>query len=167
MNRYIIVGIIFFALLSSCSSKSENLDNYLVDISEFNIQNDILKDGDYVEILGSTDKVTKDDQQNFYNLVVVKCEETGDTVNVLVTSFFQSDLNNPRTRFISNSSVVGKIFERSGDLEKLNGDDLRELEPKSFDKVFYDHDFIQVDVRQYPSIAGTLGDYTIEGQTDF
>src|SRR5690606_11917640 len=100
---------------------------------------------------------------DFYNLVVVRSEKTGDTINVLVTNFFQADLNNPYTRFISNTSVFGKILERNSDAEQLNGTNIKDLKPKSYNKVFYDTEFIQSDVRKYPSITGNLGDYTIEG----
>ena len=134
----------------------------MFDISEFKIDNDILKDGDRVEILGSSGNLTEEHTIDFYSLVVVKSLETGDTVNVLVTNYFMSDLNDPETVFMSNSSVAGKLMERTFDAEKLEGQDINNLKAKSFKKVFYDREYIQVDVRNYPSITGTLGDYFVE-----
>ncbi len=165
MNPILIVSIALIFLFSSCNNQSVDIDGYLVDISEFNIQNGVLKDGDFVEILGSTDKISLEGEHDFYNLIVVKSEETGDTINVLLTSFYQTDLNNPRTQFISNSSLAGKLLERSRELKDLTNDKLNNLKAKTFEKVFYDHDFIQVDVRQYPSIPGTLGEYYIDSNS--
>lgn len=148
--------------LCGCKSGPKNLDEFMIDISEFKIDDSILRDGDYVEILGSSGNLTKEHKIDFYNLVVVRSEKTGDTINVLVTNFYQSDLNDPRTRFISNSSLMGKLVENLEDTEKFDGKNVKDIKSKSYNKVFYDSEFIQVDVRKYPSITGNLGDYTIE-----
>jgi translation elongation factor P/translation initiation factor 5A len=150
-------------ILYSCKSGPKDLSEYMVDISEFKINNKILKDGDYIEILGSSGNLTKEHEIDFYNLVVVKSVETGDTINVLVTNFYQADLNNPRTRFMSNSSSAGKLMEQASNFEELDGKNIKDLKAKSFSKVFYDSEFIQVNVRKYPTITGNLGDYTIQG----
>lgn len=150
----------------SCTSESKDLvdlDEFMVDISEFNINDTILKDGDYVEILGSSGNLTRNHEIDFYNLVVVKSEQTGDTINVLVTNFYQADLNKPRTRFISNLSLMGKLVESASNSEQLEGSNIRDIKAKSYNKVFYDSEYIQIDVRKYQSITGNLGDYTIEG----
>lgn len=163
MTKIFTIGLIAFGSLYSCKSAPKDLEEFMVDISEFKINDSILKDGDYVKILGSSGNLTKDHEIDFYNLVVVKSEETGDTINVLVTNFYQVNLNNPRTRFISNSSLMGKLVENASNYEQLDGTNIKDLKSKSYDKVFYDREYIQVDVREYPSITGNLGDYTIEG----
>ena len=157
------IGFLVLCLVYSCSNEPRDLDEFMVDVSAFNMNDSILKDGDYVEILGSSGNLTENHEIDFYNLVVVRCEETGDTVNVLVTTFYQADLNSPRTRFISNSSLMGKLIENTENAEELDGTNINDLKPRSFRKVFYDREYIQVDVTKYPTITGTLGDYTIEG----
>lgn len=161
MNMMKLFTIVLLLICSLCSCKSgpKNLDEFMIDISEFKMNDSILRDGDYVEILGSSGNLTEEHEIDFYNLVVVRSEKTGDTVNVLVTNFYQSDLNDPRTRFMSNSSLMGKLVENT---ENLDGKNIKDLKSKSFHKVFYDSEFIQVDVRKYPSITGNLGDYIME-----
>jgi len=158
---FLSVGIFY-----GCSFGPKNLDPFMVDIAEFKINNEILKDGDYVEILGSSGNLTLDHEIEFYNLVVVRSIETGDTVNVLVTTFYEANLNNPKTRFMSNSSFAGKLIENISNLEDLTAENLNTLKPKSYKKVFYDSEYIQVDVREYPAITGTLGAFTIKGNTE-
>jgi hypothetical protein len=166
MKRFYTTLFISLGMLYGCSIGPKNLDDFMVDISEFKINNEILKDGDYVEILGSSGNLTKEHEIEFYNLVVVRSLETGDTVNVLVTTFYEADLNNPKTRFMSNSSLVGKLFENTSNLEDLTGENINKLKPKSYKKVFYDSEYIQIDVREYPAITGTLGDFTIDGNIE-
>ena len=78
-------------------------------------------------------------------------------MNVLATNFFLADLNDPRTQFLSNSSLGGKLVEN---FEKLKEMDVRKIDnvhAKTYDKVLYDTEYIQVDVRNYPAITGNLG----------
>src|SRR5690606_31674181 len=141
MKKSYFIILATLALLLSCKNKPTNLDSFMVNLSEFQINDTILKDGDRVRILGSSGNLTEEHEIDFYNLVVVRSEKTGDTINVLVTNFFQADLNNPYTRFISNTSVFGKILERNSDAEQLNGTNIKDLKPKSYNKVFYDTEF--------------------------
>lgn len=161
MKNTIPFFFVVIIILSACSTGPKDLSEFMVDASEFKINDTVLKDGEEVEILGSSGNLTKEHKIDFYNLVVVRSLETGDTVNVLVTSFFQADLNDPKTKFLSNSSIMGKIMENSDDLNKL--DNVKDIKAKKYSKVFYDAEYIQVDVRNYPAIAGSLGDFTIEG----
>jgi hypothetical protein len=156
------VFLLVLVLVVGCSSREEYLNKFMVDVSEFTIDNSLLKDGDYVQILGSSGNLTREDPINFYNLVVVVSEQTGDTINVLVTNYYMADLNNKRTRFISNSSVIGKLTERATEADKLDGINVKDLKAKAFEKVFYDSEYIQLDVRRFPAVTGTLG-YEIEG----
>lgn len=162
MYRIFKIGIVLFCVLCSCNSKPRDLERFMVDVSEFSINNEVLNDGEYVEILGCSGNLTKNHKIDFYNLVVVKSEKTGDTINVLVTNFYQPDLANRRTRFISNTSLVGKIFEDASNSEEFVGKNIDSLKSKSYDKVFYDTEYIHGNVRKYQSITGNLGDYTIE-----
>jgi len=163
MKPFHILAAISLVLLLGCKEDPINLEPYLVDVSEFHINNELLKDGDYVKVLGCSGNVTVDHEINFYNLVVVRSEKTGDTINVLVTNFFDSDLNNPRTRFISNSSDIGKLVEIGSEIKEMKGFKIQNLKAKSFSKVLYDTEYIQEDVRRFPAVTGNLGDYTIEG----
>jgi hypothetical protein len=156
------VFLLVFFLVVGCTSREEYLNQFMVDVSEFTIDNSLLEDGDYVQILGSSGNLTPDDPINFYNLIVVISERTGDTINLLVTNYYMADLNNRRTRFISNSSVIGKIAESATEIDKLEGINVKDLKAKTFKKVFYDSEYIQVDVRRFPAVTGTLG-YEIDG----
>lgn len=157
-----ILSLLPFLLLLACNSDTSRLDKYMVAISEFKIDPEILQDGDYVEILGSSGNLREDDKIDFYNLVVVRSERTGDTVNVLLTNYFMADLNNPRTRFLSNTSTIGKLIEKASSLKDIEGKQLENIKPKTFKKVFYDSEYIQVDVRDIPAITGNLGDFSLE-----
>lgn len=161
MNYLKIISISI--ILSSCSPGIKDLEPFMVDISAFNIDNSLLKDGDKVEILGSSGNLSSEHHIDFYNLVVVRSLETGDTINVLVTNYFMADLNNPETMFISNSSNIGKLIENNSEIESMDDFKLKDLKSKKYSKVFYDTEYIQVDVMEHPSIIGNLGDYTIEG----
>lgn len=163
MKQFYIIAILSVSILASCKSGPKDLEPFMLDISEFKINNELLKDGDYVEILGSSGNLTEEHKIDFYNLVVVRSERTGDTVNVLVTNFFQSEKYNPRTRFMSNSSLMGKLFENTSEPKKLNNSNINQLKAKTYKKVFYDSEYIQVDVRHFPSVTGNLGDYNITG----
>jgi hypothetical protein len=160
----LLSAIILF--LASCSSGPEDLEPFMVDAGEFNIDQHALKNGEKVRILGASGNLTKEHKIDFYNLVVVQSIETGDTVNVLVTTFFDANHDNPEVVFISNTSIAGKLFENPEDLERVEGKKADEIEALKFDKVFYDSEFIQVDVRKYPAVTGLLGDFTIEGELE-
>ena len=152
------VGLFIFVsvIVGSCKNQPKNIENLMVDISEFKINDSILKDGDRVQILGSSGSLTKEHKIDFYNLVVVKSLETGDTVNVLLTNYFMADLNDPETIFITNSSVMGLAIES---LDSPVNTVISKA--KKYKKVLYDTEFIEIDVRGYPSITGNLGDYVI------
>ncbi|MEO9257621.1 MAG: hypothetical protein ABI207_04515, partial [Crocinitomicaceae bacterium] len=62
--------------------------------------------------------------------------------------------------------TVGKIFERSTNFDQIKNKKLKDIKPKTFKKVLYDTEYIQIDVRKYPSITGNLGDYYISGDLD-
>lgn len=165
MNRLFLVSIIA-GIIVSCNNASK-YNHFLVDISEFTINDSILKDGDSVQILGSSGNLSENDKDkmDFYNLVVVKSLKTGDTVNVLVTNYFMADLNNPITQFISNTSQTGMAVDNilnqalKGKAEDIKIEDIK---LRKFDKVFYDKEYIQVDVRNFPAITGNLGFCTYE-----
>lgn len=160
MKKTLVIGIIII-LLNNCKSEPKSLEDFMVDISEFKINNSILKDGDSVEIIGSTGNLTIKHKIDFYNLIVVRSIKTGDTINVLVTNFFETDLNNPITRFLSNSTDIGKIYENIENSKSLGGKKIKNLRSKSYKKVFYDSEFIQTDVRKYPATTGNLADFKI------
>jgi hypothetical protein len=154
--------LLVFGVFSCADSETEkDLTPFMVDVTQFKIDTSILKDGEKVEILGSSGNLTEKHKIDFYNLVVVRSLESGDTVNVLLTNFFQAT-SNPETVFMSNSSIMGKAFENSDELQE--GVDINKIPSKKFSKVFYDTEFIEVDVRKYPAIPGNLGDFTIEGE---
>ncbi|MBU2019502.1 MAG: hypothetical protein KJ941_07645, partial [Bacteroidetes bacterium] len=146
-NLFLVLSILIVVL--GCSSGPKKLDEFLIDVSEFTISNDLLKDGDYVEILGASGNLSSEHKMDFYNLIVVRSLESGDTINILCTNYFQINPNNPKTRFISNTTKMGKLIENASTAN--TGDDLDNLEPKKFDKVFYDTDYIQLDIRKYKS----------------
>ncbi|MNU85183.1 hypothetical protein D3C71_749210 [compost metagenome] len=136
----------------------------MVNVSEFKIDTTALKDGEKVEIIGSSGNLTKKHHIDFYSLVVVKSLETGDTVNVLVTNFFMADLDNPQINFISNTSTAGMLLENVESSEDIDNKNINKLSPKKFKKVFYDTEYIGVNTREYPAITGNFGYYSISGE---
>jgi len=156
MKKLLAITILTTTLFS-CSEELKDLEPFMVDLSEFTLNDTILKDGDYVQILGSSGNLTEEHKIDFYNLVVVKSERTGDTVNVLVTNFFMADLNDPRTQFLSNASFGGKVVENFENLKEIDDFKINDVKAKTYNKVLYDSEYIQVDVREYPAITGNLG----------
>lgn len=158
--------IVSLFIHSACNSGPRNLDEFMVDVSEFNIDKNALKDMEEVEILGSSGNITTEHEIDFYTLVVVRSIETGDTVNVLMTTFNLIDVQNRQTKFISNNGITGKLLETTPDPDANGKVNLKDLKAKTYKKVLYDTEYIDVDVRKFPTITGILGDYHTEGDLD-
>lgn len=148
-----------------------DLKEHMVSLNGFKMDPYILQDGAEIEIIGMSDKITPEHKIDFYNLVVVRSLETGDTVNVLATTFINQGQNGAYMKFISTESAHGLILEAQSDKKDLNNINMNDLKPKRFNKVFYDKDFLHADLKRYPTIIGIIGDYTIindvEKQNDF
>lgn len=163
MIKNISIPVLISIFLAGCSDTPKDLEEFMVPVSEFKIDDEVLKDGEYVEILGASGNLTSDHKHDFYNLIVVRSEKTGDTINVLSTSFFMLDENNSRTQFISNKSKIGKLFENGTELKDGETFDASKLKSKKFNRVLFDTEFIQVKVKNYPTVIGLVGG-TIEGE---
>lgn len=161
---FLLIGCLTFLMLS-CENGAEDLSDSLVDISEFKIDTSALKDGDYVQILGLSGNLTQEHKHNFYNLIPVVSERTGDTVNVLMTTFFHKT-SSRRTRFMSNSTGMGKLMESAFDDKHLKGKNINTMKAKRFSKVLWDKEFIEIDVRRFPAVTGTLGEFTFDESSD-
>lgn len=158
-NIYLYITTIL--LLIGCNTKPKDLSNYLVKVSTFKINETILNQGDYVEILGCSGNLTNKHKLEFYNLFIVRSVKTGDTINVLATNFYLAKEQYQKTRFISPNSVMSKIVSLDN-YKDLDGVNLNELKTPKFDKVLYDREYIKTNVKKYPAIIGALGDYTGE-----
>lgn len=141
------ISIITLIFLSACNNGPRNLDEFMVDISEFNIDNNALKDMEEVEILGASGNITAEHEIDFYTLVVVRSMETGDTVNVLMTTFNPIDVQNRQVKFLSNNNILGKLLENTPDFDENGKANLKDLKAKTYKKVLYDTEYIDVDVR--------------------
>lgn len=166
MKKIFALGMLSLFALFACNTGPKDLEPFMVDVSEFKIDNSVLKDGAEVEILGASGNLSPEHEIDFYILYVVKSMETGDTINVLATTFYRTDLNPSQANFVSNSSVMGKLLEHNDASEKLQGTNIKDLKAKKFKKVFYDTEFIDLDVRKFPAVTGSLGNYSIEGNLD-
>lgn len=158
-----LFSVLIVLLCCQCDNSPRNLDEFMVDVSRFDVKDSLLDDFDYVEILGLSGNLTQEHKIDFYNLVVVRSMDTGDTINVLVTNFYKGELMGRTTRFVSNNSTIGKLFESTEEFKKNENFHLEDLEPKRYEKVFYDTEFIQVDVFDYPTIIGTLANWQVDG----
>ena len=153
-----IISIVITAFLISCGENKPDIEQYMVDISEFKIDTTYLKDGEKVKVIGASNKLTEDDKIDFYTLVVVQSLKTGKKINVLTTSYFFADQKNTVLTYMSNRSKNGLIMEN---MDNLGGKNINDLKPKKFTKVFYDTEFIQTDVRGLPTVIGNIGEVTI------
>lgn len=156
-----IITAVLLAVLFACDRLPKNLEKFIVDVSEFTINDSILKDGDYVRVLGASGNLKGEYEIDFYNLVVVKSMKTGDTINVLATNYHSPDVKSEKIQFVSNQSMIGKLFDNHNNLEVLENANINDLKPKTYNKVFYDTEYIRVDVRKYPAITGLLANYTV------
>ncbi len=147
---------IAFLVLSSCGSEDKNLEQYLVDVSKFKIDNAALKDGEEIRILGASGNLTNDDEMDFYNLVVVESLETGKVVNVLMLDYIFVDENNRDLNFISFETQTGKMYAlNASDAFEPNAN-IDDIEIPTFDKVLYDTEYIQDDIYGNPTVIGGL-----------
>lgn len=153
--------LLVIILTLSCTNNTSKFDHLLVDVTEFKIDNSILEDGDSVQILGNSGNISRDDEITFYNLVVVRSLRTGDTINVLTGNYFMANMKNPITRFYSNTSPIGKIIDNASELSAKEKHHIDDFQPKTFEKVLYDTEYIQGDVKSYPAITGNLFNYTV------
>lgn len=142
-------------LLQSCGS-DKNLDQYLVDVSKFNMDETALKDGEKVRIIGASGNLTNDDEMNFYNLIVVESLETGNVVNVLMVNYIFVDENNRDLNFISFETEMGKLMGATGNDGTVKGKNIDDLEIPKFDKVLYDTEYLTEDLYGNPTIIGGL-----------
>lgn len=164
---YLVLAILSTTTFLSCSSQY-NPEDHLIELSKFELQSDILLDGDEVEIIGASGNLTQETHGSFYNLVVVKSVKSGDTINVLMSSWAMLSTSNPYTQFVSVESTAGKLLDSKfrDELVKQKNVKIDEIQVKSFDFVFLDEEFIQIDVTRFPCIIGNLGRYEIFEQTD-
>jgi len=143
-------------LLFSCGSDEKDLDQYLVDISKFNMDENALKDGEKVRILGASGNLTNDDKMDFYNLIVVESLETGEEVNVLMINYIHTGEGPQTLDFISYDTPMGKLAAMDP-AEVPKNIKVSEIELKKHQKVLYDTEYIQADVYDNPTIIGGLG----------
>ena len=160
MKIFIGFTLLGFLLLSCGDSK--NLEDSLVDISKFKMDDTALEDGEDVKIIGASGNLTSEDEMDFYNLVVVKSLKTGKTVNVLMPDYIYVDGGNRNVQFISFKGEMGRLIgaTKSGSFEK--GQNIKDVKPKEYDRVLYDKEFIKVNVYDNPTIIGSLGKITIK-----
>ena len=71
-----------------------------------------LKDGEKVRILGASGNLTNDDKMDFYNLIVVESLETGKEVNVLMLNYIHVGESPQTLNFISYDTPMGKLAAR-------------------------------------------------------
>ena len=174
LNFFLPLKLVFMAFMSilfySCEenvqqavTEEPSKQNFFVDVSECTLVDSLLKDGDVLEILASSGNISSSTKMDFYLLFLVKSLRTGDTLNVLSTNFYKARIDDPQVNFVSQDNVMGKII---GNIDQINENEstpIAELKEKNFDKVYYDTDYIQVDVRKYPAVIGSIGDKVGEG----
>lgn len=148
-----------FLLTSGCGSKKKDLNKYLVDASEFHVEQDKLHSGDSLEILGASGTITNEDKIDAYILYVVRSLRTGETLNILSTDYIMIRDQSEIIRFISDTDDAGKIAAYATHGKELPEGKIDEIEPLRFDKVFYDTDWIHENVRKYPAVIGQLAQY--------
>lgn len=157
------ISLLLLTAVSTLSSCGHNIEDFMVDIDKFQLNDTVLVDGETVEILGMSGNIPTGVEIDFYNLVVVRSLENGDTVNVLCTADFEIIGGVRRMKFHGENSEITKVL-----MNALKNEDFRELVPGqeidtntfknySFGRVMWDTEYIQIDVMQYPSIIGSLG----------
>lgn len=152
-----ITTLFFFISIFLLSCESNTIEENLVDVSLFEIDNTALKDGENVRIIGASGNITNEDEMDFYNLIVVKSLETGKVVNVLMINYIFVDEYNRDVNFISFDTPMGKLsaMAHKGDLK--SGTNTKDIELPKFDKVLVDLEYLTEDVYNNPTIIGGLG----------
>jgi hypothetical protein len=156
VHKYFLSSLVFLLLACKPNTSTVDLDPFMVDVSEFKMDTTVLQNSDKVQILGCSNKTTKDQKIDFYNLVVVKSLATGDTINILAVNYFPVNLDNPEIMFTKENALASLVFryiETGPDVKNLK------LTPKKITKVLYDTEFIQYNSRHLPTITGYLGNY--------
>ena len=145
---YVILGI-----LTPCHS-----DQYR-DICEFVIKSNALKDGEKIRLLAYF-YGPSNSSNDFYNHVVVRSEESGDTCNILIPwdhGFTQSD-GDSIYYYFSPENLINKV--------NLDGISVgtRDLRPEDTAAKFPEHnkvvriqDFDNIAINSFPTVKGSIG----------
>ncbi|MFO8088077.1 MAG: hypothetical protein R6T91_09800 [Bacteroidales bacterium] len=160
-----LLFILILIIISACNDKT--LEYW--DISEFNIAEDALKDGEKLKLLyTSQGDYVNDDKEHYYHYVVVS-KETGDSVNILTNKSIQLDKLKKNSNNIIFVSLAGQAidFVRGINSEYIKDEQLSEnltnvdsIESEinlNINKVVRDPDFDDIAQNDHPAIIGFLG----------
>jgi len=154
-SKAILCTLLFaiLGILTSCHSVQYR------DVSEFAIQPNALKDGEKIRLLAYF-YGPSNSSNDFYNHVVVKSEESGDTCNILIPwdhGFTQSD-----------GDSIYYYFSPENLINKVNVDGIsvgtRDLRPEDtaakfpeYNKVIRIPAFDNIAINRFPTVKGSIG----------
>jgi|GEM_PF-1570453 len=145
--------IVLFGILTSCHSAQYR------DVSEFAIQPNALKDGEKIRLLAYFDGQSNS-SNGFYNHLIVKSEESGDTCNILIPwdhGFTESD-GDSIYYYFSPDNLINKVNMDgiSTGTRNLRPEDTAALFPE-YNKVVRIQDFDNIAINSFPTVKGSIG----------
>lgn len=147
---FLTLGLI---LLSSCGN------NYSYwDISQFNIDNSALEDGEEIKLLYTSRGPDNNKDLEYYIHVIVMSQKSGDTVNLLtmVDNGFRADDKYKTYNYLDQNNPVTKAMQiRPESLEDV--DAIRNVKPKEIHKVARDPKFDFIADNSFPTVIGSIG----------
>lgn len=143
--------------LSSLINEKEINRDLLVSISDFKMDAKILNDGDEIEVLCASESLFPSDEVDFYVHAIVVSQISGDTINVLATSYLKVP-DDRMTQYHSPMTDAALVFQN---LDNIDGTNVKDLEPQKHKLVFVDPEYIQLDYTVYPSTIGMIGEFEI------
>ncbi|MFZ6052526.1 hypothetical protein [Halocola ammonii] len=143
------------SVLITCNSGYEYWD-----ISQFEINENALADGEEIMVLYNSQGPDNNEDLGYYYHMIVVSQESGDTVNVLTTAntVFSEDYKGKTLNFYDQNNIATKAMQNFGDFESV--EDLENAEEVEIDKVARDPKFDQIADNDYPTVIGSIGKTT-------
>lgn len=152
------VSVAILILLNACSSF--NPGDHLVSIDAFNVEKNLMENGEKVELLGVSDRLEKHGEYNFYRLAVVRSLKSGDTSCVFSPVFISRA--SKKTQFVNSEGFIGgllahnkAIIDEDEHIQQTISDG--DIQSPQFNEVFVDPMFFDIDVTQFPATIGFVG----------
>ncbi len=144
-----IVALLLLGLFVQCSGQYS-----FKDISEFDISEDLMEDGEYVKVIYNSGAPDNNLDLTYYLHLVVVSQVSNDTFNLLSTGDAIVTETDKMRYYIANNSSANIIMQN---LDKIqNGVNINDLSNKDINQVVVNNTTSQDAENNYPTVIGGL-----------